>query len=114
MFNQSIEFNATTSVRHYAGNPGQMFNFFASHSRWNIKEIKRLIGIEGAVITILRDPIEVFESGYMYFMLDEYYGMDINQYVKAIQWPTRSMLATFGKNQLLFNLGMDAMKMEKP
>ena len=37
MFNQTTKFNATTLVRHYARNPGHMFNFFASHSRWNIK-----------------------------------------------------------------------------
>ena len=35
-------------------------------------------------ITILRDPLSVFESVYVYNNLDEVYGMDINQFAQTI------------------------------
>ena len=41
-------------------------NLFAIHSVWNHKEIRKILP-EGPAVTILRDPISVFESAYSYF-----------------------------------------------
>lgn len=114
MFNQSRPLNASTSVRRYYKNPANMFNFFASHSQWNLKEVQKLVGIKAEFITILRDPVEVFESGYVYFGIQDFLQMDINQFVHEIGSPKRSKTAIFGKNQLLYNLGMTAENMESP
>ena len=35
---------------------------------------------KGPTITILRDPVDVFESGYVYMGLEKAYKMDINKY----------------------------------
>ena len=41
-------------------------NLFAIHSVWNHKEIRKILPT-GPAVTILRDPISVFESAYSYF-----------------------------------------------
>ena len=41
-------------------------DIFAIHSMWNHKGVRKMIP-NGPVVTILRDPIEVFESAYSYF-----------------------------------------------
>ena len=114
MFNQSLPFNAQTLVKHYPWNPSHMFNFFVSHSQWNLKEVRKLVGTNAKIVTILRDPIEVFESGYVYFGLQKAYNIDINQFMEQyiLQDPLRSPRMIFGKNQLLYNLGMHAEQME--
>ena len=105
MFNQSIQFNANYLVRHYINNPSHMFNIFASHSKWNKKQVQKLVGIDAKFITILRDPIDVFESGFVYFNFEKQLEMDINEYVERVFPFERSYQAVFGKNQLLYNLG---------
>ena len=41
-------------------------NVFAIHSVWNKKEVRKILPT-GPTVTILRDPIDVFESAYSYF-----------------------------------------------
>ena len=114
MFDQRQSFNSTTMVKYYKTNPSHLFNLFASHSFWNTNEVKKIIGINATFITILRDPLEVFESGYVYFGFEKHFNLDINQFATEIlpvnQRRPRSRV--FWKNQLLYNLGMDPTKME--
>ena len=42
------------------------FDAFLYHATWNYREMRRMVP-KGPVITILRDPIDMFESGYSYF-----------------------------------------------
>ena len=41
-------------------------NLFAIHSVWNYNEVRKILP-DAPVVTILRDPIDVFESAYSYF-----------------------------------------------
>ena len=41
-------------------------NLFAIHSVWNYKEVRKILP-DAPTVTILRDPIDVFESAYSYF-----------------------------------------------
>jgi hypothetical protein len=45
VFNLKVPFNATNLVKHYPWNPHHKFDIFASHSVWNTKEVKTLVGI---------------------------------------------------------------------
>ena len=114
MFNQRQPFNATTMVKHYKNNPSQLFNIFASHSSWNLDEVKRSVGIDAKIITILRDPLEVFESGYVYFGFEKFLNLNINQFAAKIvqNHSKRPKNYLFGKNQLLYNLGLPVKDME--
>ena len=93
-------------IKHYQNNPSHLFNLFVSHSFWNLKEVQKIVGINATVITILRNPLEVFESGYVYFGFEKHFNLDINQFATEIlpvnQKRPRSRV--FWKNQLLYNL----------
>ena len=114
MCDQKIPFNATTMIKHYKDNPSHLLNLFVSHSFWNLKEVQKIVGVNATVITILRNPLEVFESGYVYFGFEKHFNLDINQFATQVlpvnQKRPRSRV--FWKNQLLYNLGMDPTKME--
>ena len=47
--------------------PPGPFDLFVFHSIWNYPEVQKVIPKSAIKITILRDPIETFESGYSYF-----------------------------------------------
>ena len=83
MFDQTRPFNVKNQVRRYKNNPSHMYNFFASHSQWNINQVKKLVGIDAIFITILRDPVDVFESGYVYFGIENILELDINEYINT-------------------------------
>ena len=114
MFDQNVPFDANFLVRHYLNNPSHLYNIFASHSQWNSEQVRKLVGIDAKFITILRDPIDVFESGFDYFGFGGQLEMDINEYVARVFHFGRSQRAIFGKNQLLYNVGMKSADMDSP
>ena len=114
MFDQKKSFNSTTMVKYYKTNPSHLFNLFASHSFWNTNEVKKIIGINATFITILRDPLEVFESGYVYFGFEKFFRKNINKFVSEVlpyKMNQRPKNHVFGKNQQLYNLGLNSIMM---
>jgi len=113
--NTTVKDYYSTSATPYPTAGGHStFGTFLFHSRWNYKEVRRIVP-EGPTITILRDPISVFESGYSYFgwkpikNIDAFVSMHING-----KWPVRSEIGWFGKNQILWDFGMTPVEMEVP
>ena len=84
------------------------FDIFAAHSRWSFAQAKILIP-EGFTFTILRDPVDTFESFFSYMGVDKRLGVDINQF--AWQFATkegfRPRQVSWGRNRQLYDLGMD-------
>ena len=63
MFKFNEQFNAT-KVKGYPDDvPLDMFLY---HSIWNYEEVRKVVP-NGPAVTILRDPVDLFESGYVYF-----------------------------------------------
>lgn len=67
-------------------------------------------------VTILRNPVRQFESLYGYYNLKSYYGVDISKLNDLpsrirdmIVKPSQRAHGKFGFNQMLFDLGFDAM-----
>ena len=52
---------------HPSSSPPGPFDLFVFHSIWNYNEIRKVMPKSAATITILRDPVNTFESGYSYF-----------------------------------------------
>ena len=106
MFSFKERFRAEFAHK-YSWSPRNVFNFFIFHSIWNKYQVRKLVP-NGPVITILRDPVDVFESGYVYMGLEKRYRMDINAFARSkIKSNSRRKSAVFGKNQLLWDLGFD-------
>jgi hypothetical protein len=51
----------------HPSSPTGPFNLFVFHSIWNYKEVRKVMSKSAFTVTILRDPVNTFESGYSYF-----------------------------------------------
>ena len=70
MFGFKQPFNAS-QVNGYSKTSGteekaRTFDVFLFHSVWNYNDVRKVVP-NGPAITLLREPVELFESGYVYF-----------------------------------------------
>ncbi|XP_015240593.1 PREDICTED: galactosylceramide sulfotransferase-like [Cyprinodon variegatus] len=47
--------------------PGQCFNIVCNHMRFNHQEVAKLLPPDAVYVTILRDPVDLFESAFHYY-----------------------------------------------
>ncbi|EFX73028.1 hypothetical protein DAPPUDRAFT_110202 [Daphnia pulex] len=93
------------------------FDIFCLHNRWNKKEVMALLREEVPAFTIVRDPVQVFES--MFHFLDpklhKFYGVkDIHDMIRIIesrspvthQALSRRMDGMIGRNQMAWDMGL--------
>jgi len=103
--------------------PWTSIDLFVHHSVWNYEEVHRVLPT-AFFVSILREPVACFESNYVYMGLQGVFKMDINEFAttKAALGVSRSNLTLpetgitriIGKNQQLWDLGLDAESMEEP
>ena len=69
---------------------------------------------EGYTFTILRDPVDTFESFFSYMNVDKKLGMDINEFAWEFATKADKMSAdiTRGRNRQLYDLGLDKDEMD--
>jgi len=87
----------------------QGYNIFALHTKWNQKEVEKLLGKSAKYITILRDPVDNFESLYNYVHFDKTFKMNLNDFVHFYiekKKPIQRINQYFGRNQQLWDLGL--------
>lgn len=90
-------FNASM-VTNYSWNPTNTFDMIAFHCLWNGTEVDKVIPKPSARITLLRDPVDMFESGYVYMGLERAYKRDINMFAEMIAtqgFPKRKLNCKF-------------------
>ena len=73
-------------VKQYTWKNCEEYDMMLWYGRYNISETEKIISKNDISkrITILRDPVSMFESGYVFFALEKWYGMDINQFAQTI------------------------------
>ena len=100
-------------VLHGPWAPLKNFDLFAFHSVWNHPEIKKVIP-KAFTVTLLREPLECFESNYVYMGLEKAFKMDVNSWAqkRAKKMAPRRSKAIIGKNQMLWDLGLSTKDME--
>uniref|UniRef100_A0A3Q2QZZ5 Galactose-3-O-sulfotransferase 1 n=1 Tax=Fundulus heteroclitus TaxID=8078 RepID=A0A3Q2QZZ5_FUNHE len=47
--------------------PGQCFNIVCNHMRFNHQEVAKLLPPDAVYVTVLRDPVDLFESAFHYY-----------------------------------------------
>ena len=66
-YNQSFSANEVKGYHiHEKNEKFTTFDVFLFHSVWNYSEVRKAVP-HGPVVTLIRDPVDMFESGYMYF-----------------------------------------------
>ena len=86
------------------------YNIFAFHTKWDQGEVERVLGAGGKYVTILRDPVDEFESLYNYVHFEKTFHMDVEQFVADYIGARRHVQRVngyLGRNQQLWDLGMD-------
>jgi len=89
------------------------FDIFTFHSVWSYPEVKKVLP-SAVYITLLRDPVDCYESNYVYMGLQNAFKMDVNKFaqIKAAAKVPRRRTAIIGKNQQLWDLGLPGIAME--
>ena len=90
------------------------YDMFIFHSVWNHAELQKIVP-DAVHVTLLRDPVTCYESNYVYMGLERVFKMDINKFarIKAAAEVPRRPTSIIGKNQQLWDLGMNHVDMEQ-
>lgn len=93
---------------------GMDYNIFCLHTIWDYSEVNTLLGKDTYYITIMRDPVDLFESLWGYSSMHTYYGMSLEDFALA---PKEGVLANrafknLGRNQMLWDSGLPARMMD--
>lgn len=90
------------------------FDIFSLHNRWNYEEVTALLGKDVPTFTIVRDPVEVFESMF-YYQPDfkKFYKVDnIHAFVEKVkkmgesEYMNRRWIGYIGRNQMAWDMGL--------
>lgn len=94
-------------------NEGLGVDIFTLHNRWHYSEVLRLIGTKTFTFSVVRDPVDQFESLYNYMALGATYKMNLKEFVRhletnqsAIDHKPRGGQGRFGRNQIAFDWGV--------
>ena len=88
----------------------QGYNIFALHTKWNQNEVSRVLGSGAKFVTILRNPVDNFESLYNYVHFENHFNhMSLEQFVQEYiekRKPIQRINQYLGRNQQLWDLGL--------
>jgi len=92
------------------------YDLFCCHCVWNKAEVESTLGPGAAYITMLRDPIQQFESMWSFFGMANFYNMDLETFALAKKTGklSKRLHGYVGRNQMLWDLGMSEDKMDDP
>ncbi|XP_065217380.1 galactose-3-O-sulfotransferase 3-like [Planococcus citri] len=91
--------------------PNNKYNVFAKHARYD-SNLKSYQYPDTSMVTILRHPVTLFQSLYIFFRMDKTTGMPFQQFLNASVKPSiltgfDSEVAYRGYNQMSVDLGFD-------
>lgn len=90
--------------------PDGKYNMFLLHTRFSEDAISQVMPEDSVYVTILREPMEQFESLWGFYELEKFYNMPIDQfaklpYAKVARWRKGDL---HGIHQMMFDLGHGA------
>jgi len=95
---------------------GLDYHIFCLHTVWNQEEVRKTVGEDAVYVTMLRDPVQLFESLWNYGKLHTFYHTDLETFALAPKVGKLAMRAfgNLGKNMMLHDLGLSEKEMSDP
>ena len=89
------------------------YNIFALHTKWSQSEVEKVLGAGAKYVTILRDPVDNFESLYNYVHFSKtFHGWSLEEFTHKIVAKKKKNVTRIhnylGRNQQLWDLGLPA------
>ncbi len=87
-------------------------DMITEHIRWNYNEVMALLGPEAMTFTILRDPVDQFESFFSSIQLNFTYGVNLSDLISSIRnnssakYDVMRQEGYLGRNQMAYDLGL--------
>ena len=93
---------------------GMEYQVFCLHTIWNYEAVNQTLGADTTYITIIRDPVELFKSLWVYAGMDHYYQTDLETFATAPKTGKYANRAfkNLGRNQMLWDAGLSAKDMD--
>ena len=85
------------------------YDIFAHHTIWNQEEVEKIMPNDTVYISILRNPVDLFESLYSYAELNRIYQVDLEEFALADKTSgplSQRASKHLGQNQMLFDFGL--------
>jgi len=91
---------------------GLEYQIFCLHTVWDTQEVQRsLSGPDTVLISIVRDPVDVFESLWYYYLFSQNVGKSLEEFAKDVAMNPdigrQGFDNRFGRNQTLFDFGLE-------
>ena len=95
---------------------------FTLHSRWEYEEVLGLMGPSTITFSIVRQPIDLFESLYSFAQLDKTYGVDLKGFVGLLRNGSADAAdiiqkrkgGFLGRNQIAWDWGIEPKDYDLP
>jgi len=93
---------------------GLEYDIFCLHTIWNQDEVANTLGPGTTYFTMLRDPVELFESLWNYASFKSYYHISLEEFAFVPKTGLFSQRAykNLGRNQMLWDLGLTGQQMD--
>nr|CAD7265355.1 unnamed protein product [Timema shepardi] len=62
--------------------PDSKYNIFTHHTRYNVTAMREVMYQDAPFVTIMREPVSLFESLYSYYGMSGFYNMNLTQFLR--------------------------------
>lgn len=81
------------------------------HTRFDLNEVKRVMSRKAKFVTIIRHPLQAWESGYNYFNIHKKTQLPLGQFLfndtLVLKMKRREYSSWFGFNMMFFDMGFN-------
>lgn len=107
-------FNASMADSNFSTVDGQ-YDMFVHHTRYS-QEVKSVMRSGAVYITILRNPVTLFQSIYTFYKFEKKYKTNLTEFVTNYKPPFTKQIKRYknklGLNQMSWDLGLDSKDFE--
>ncbi|XP_069171313.1 galactose-3-O-sulfotransferase 2 [Procambarus clarkii] len=82
-------------------------NIMAVHMKWDHQQVASVMPNDTVYISIVREPMELFESLYTYAKMEKFYGLPVEEFAANVPTDTPRYNGYLGYNQMVWDFGIE-------